>query len=144
MKDNERAALAKASHVHAGAKTQARARTREVELAEALTAAGVPAVHVDDVFDVVVGTVEEPKALVEVKTLLLQKNDKVTVHPRSLRKKLKQAGSLRVPSFLVAFDDREGKNKRRVFVRNRVGSFRLRNMERTTLDQLVSLFGSLA
>jgi len=76
-------------------------------------------------FDVVVGTEKNPRHLIEVKTIVRGKNNKITMHPDSLRRK--KAFAARFPKakvHTVVFDDRVGK----IYYREGVGSFRLKGM----------------
>lgn len=67
------------------------------------------------------------KTGIEVKTLVSQKNDKITMHPSSLAKKMKEARASGLKQvFTVAFDKRPGKNG--IYVREGLGSFRLGTM----------------
>ena len=80
-------------------------------------------------FDVQVGRI-----YLEVKALIDQKNDKLTMHPESLERKLNYAkvnGIKKV--YTVAIDKRGGKQD--FYYRKGLGSFRLGKMERLTSHQ---------
>jgi hypothetical protein len=73
---------------------------------------------------------------VEVKTLIDQKNDKITMHPESLQRKedaIRQAGA-GFKAFTVVVDKRGGPVS--FYVSPGVGSFRIGNMSRVNLNQL--------
>lgn len=71
---------------------------------------------------------------VEVKTISEGKNDKITMHPESRARKLREARKLRVQTHTVVFDMRGGRTK--IYYREGVGSYRLKHMELVTLMKL--------
>lgn len=80
-------------------------------------------------FDVLKGN-----SAIEVKTLTVQKNDKITMHPESLARKIKAARQGGLVPFTVVFDNRKGKSD--VYYRKGVGSFRIGKMEKVNLEDL--------
>ena len=77
-------------------------------------------------FDVIVGSQENPKHLIEVKTIVRGKNDKITMHKDSLARKLAEAGKHPdAKTHTVVFDERTGK----FYYNEGLGSFRLKNMK---------------
>lgn len=77
----------------------------------------------------------KPRLGVEIKTLTVNSNDKITMHPESLDRKEKWAKDNKVPVHTVVIDDRKafgtkGYSGHRVYHREGVGSFRLHTMTR--------------
>ena len=118
-KSSERSTRAKSTHIPATRAVHKAALANQSKLANHIEGQEI----VDNKpFDVVYKDTG-----IEVKTLLQQKNDKLTMHPSSLARKLreaKKAGMKKV--FTVAFDMRPGKND--VYVKEGLGSFRLTTM----------------
>lgn len=86
-------------------------------------------------FDVVVG-----RAAIEVKVFVDQKNDKITMHPESLARKVSAARKLKVQAHTVVFDTRSGKPT--IYYRKGVGSFRVGSLEKVeSLKELRSKLG---
>jgi hypothetical protein len=71
-------------------------------------------------FDILFG-----KNMIEVKTIVRGKNDKITVHPESLRRKMEEIKAKKGIAHTVVFDERNNK----VYYNEGVGSFRLGAME---------------
>jgi hypothetical protein len=87
-------------------------------------------------FDVITGTAEKPTNLIEVKTLVGAKNDKLTVHPESLvRKREYAAKHPKAKVHTVAYDKRTGT----MYYHTGVGSFRLSTMTKVTAAELTKL-----
>lgn len=63
---------------------------------------------------------------IEVKTLLDNKNDKITMHPSSRRRKLEWAKVNRAALHTVVVDRRSKRSK--IYYRSGVGSFRLKSL----------------
>jgi hypothetical protein len=81
-----------------------------------------------DAFDVVL-----PKSVVEVKTIVAGKNDKITMHPESIRRKQTLAKQMKMKGHTVVFDNRNGK----IYYKKGFGSFRLGNMQEvSSLNEL--------
>lgn len=121
--DKARAKRAAESHVPATAEAQRQREANEVTLANAI---GGGQVGDNEPFDVIVGSHESPKHLIEVKTIVRGRNDKITMHPESLKRKTDFAA--RHPdaqTHTVVFDDRVSK----IYHRSGLGSFRLGAME---------------
>ena len=74
------------------------------------------------------------KAAVEVKTLIDQRNNKITMHPDSLARKLSYARKEKARPHTVVVDTRGGKTQ--YFHRAGVGSFRLETMTAVSLPEL--------
>jgi len=71
---------------------------------------------------------------VEVKTVMDNNNDKITVHPDSRRRKEREARKRKLKIHTVAIDVRGG--RRNYYHREGVGSFRLSAMEKVSLAGL--------
>lgn len=80
-------------------------------------------------FDLLIG-----KHAVEVKTLVDQKNSKLTCRPESCARKRAAARKLKVRAHTVAVDMRGGKPE--YYYAKGVGSFRLGSMRKVTLPEL--------
>lgn len=81
-------------------------------------------------FDVTVGN-----HVIEVKTIVQGVNDKITMHPSSLARKVAFARKNHVESHTIVKDDRTGQ----VFYKEGVGSFRLSSMREVSLSSLGQL-----
>ena len=79
-----------------------------------------------------------PKHVVEVKSIIFAKNDKITMHKDSLaRKKLELTKMPGVKEHTVVFDERTGK----IYYRRGLGSFRLSTMQEVSESELQKIFG---
>lgn len=74
------------------------------------------------------------KYAIEVKTLVDNKNDKITMHPESLERKLKWARANKAVPYTVVVDMRSGTHQ--VYARFGVGSFRLAGLTKVKLNDL--------
>jgi len=74
------------------------------------------------------------KVAVELKTLISNTNDKITMRKDALQRKVEAAKSMKAKMYTVVADARAGSTK--YFVREGVGSFRLSSMTQTTLNEL--------
>jgi len=83
-------------------------------------------------FDVIVG-----RHGIEVKTVMDNNNDKITVHPSSRRRKEAEAKRRGLKMHTVAIDVRGG--RRKYYYREGVGAFRLRSMRKVTVAELKKL-----
>ena len=88
----------------------------------------------NDPFDVVVRRGSKTYA-VEVKTFVDNKNDKVTMHPASLERKIDWAQANKAKVFTVVVDKRTA-GAESVYVRQGVGSFRMVSLEKTSYTAL--------
>lgn len=91
--------------------------------------------HIEDnePFDALVGTFKKPKHLIEIKSIVRGKNDKITMHPESLARKIKEAKRFpRAKVHTIVFDERYGE----LLYRAGLGSFRLSAMEKVTRARL--------
>jgi hypothetical protein len=87
-------------------------------------------------FDVHVGD----RVGIEVKTIMDNNNDKITLHPDSKERKLSFARKHRMRSIhTVAVDVRGG--KRKYYYKKGIGAFRLTSMEEVPLKRLKEIFG---
>lgn len=77
--------------------------------------------------DVVIERAGAPAHGIELKTLVTQENDKITMKTPAMNRKLAWAEGCGAALHTVVFDDRDT-SQRRVFYRNGVGSFRIGNM----------------
>ena len=126
----DRAARARASYKPATAAAQRLGEGMESKLASAIGGRGLPD---NEPFDVLKG-----KHMIEVKTIVRGKNDKITMHPESLRRKVKAVKQAKGTAHTVVFDAR-GKPPK-VFYQEGLGSFRLRSMKETSLGELKAVF----
>lgn len=110
---------------------QRHAESRQAEAAKKLKGSNTPN---NDPFDIV-----RPDALIEVKTMVDNSNDKITVHPESRKRKEAAARKAGKPHYTVVIDDRDefmgGKNKaqfsgNKIYWRKGVGAFELRAMNK--------------
>ena len=129
-KDMRRAERAMKNHKPATRAVQQVALRNEKRLAKWVKGTHIPD---NEPFDMLVGTVDKPKHLVEVKTIVRGKNDKITMHPSSLRRKLDYATKHpQAKVHTVVFDERTKK----VYYREGVGSFRLSSMQQVKVKDL--------
>lgn len=119
-----RAARARATFVLMTKEKRRDAETRARVLARAI---GGKATDDNQPFDVLIG-----RHGIELKTIQEGKNDKITMHPDSLARKIHTAKKMKIEPHTVVFDTRGGKVA--VYYRQGVGSFRLKHMEKTTLS----------
>jgi len=121
--DKARVKRAIKSHIPATRLVQRQAIKNQGRLARNIR--GAREVGDNDPFDVMVGSTKNPKHLIEVKTIVRGKNNKITMHPDALgRKKAFAAKYPDAKVHTVVFDDRVGK----VYYNEGVGSFRLKGM----------------
>ena len=78
------------------------------------------------------------KHAIEVKTIIDNDNDKITVHPESRKRKEAVAKKEGLKMHTIAIDVRGG--KRSYHYKEGVGAYRLSAMERVTLVQLKGKF----
>jgi hypothetical protein len=102
----------------------------EAHLAEVLRADRTPN---NSPFDLIKG-----KHGIEVKTLIDQKNSKITCHPESCARKRSAARKLKVRPHTIAIDLRGGTAE--YYYARGVGSFRLGGMKKVTLSELQEIF----
>jgi SPP1 gp7 family putative phage head morphogenesis protein len=123
-----------------GSKSQLATRTykpstaekqRKGEAEQLLLAKAIKGVNTDDnqPFDIIKG-----KNGIEVKTLMDNNNDKITVHPESRIRKEKEAKKLNLDMHTVAIDTRAGRKV--YYYKAGVGAFRISSMQRVSLSQL--------
>jgi hypothetical protein len=108
-------------------KPSTKEKQRIAEMNEKKVAKAIGGQHLEDnePFDVLVGT-----SGVEVKTIIAGKNNKITMHPSSRRRKLTEAKSKGLTAHTVVMKG----NK--VFYKQGVGSFRLNSMIEVSLSDL--------
>ena len=144
--------LAKLSYLPMNAAKMHIATTNELRLRDFLRGAGIKKVFQEGdrkPFDVWIGadpaayysgrSVAKPKHVIEVKSIIQAKNDKITMHKESLLKKkleLKKWGK-KTTEHTVVFDERTGK----IYYKQGLGSFRLGSMQEVTEGDLQVLFG---
>ena len=121
---SDRATRARDSYNGATVEKQRTADQNEIKLAD-----GVKGKRTTDnePFDVICG-----RSAVEVKTIVGGKNDKITMHPESLKRKLDTARAQKLKPYTVVFDARNDI----VYYKQGLGSFRLVNMKTTTVEKL--------
>lgn len=122
----ERKAKALASYVPATAERQQLGHQKAQQIAKMLDGE-----HTGDMLPMDVITKIRGKAhAVEVKTLTVQKNDKLTMHPESRRRKEGYSRKYKATLHTVAVDARSGRlySGHQVYYRRGVGSFRLTQM----------------
>lgn len=124
-KSSAKVERALSSHKPATAAVQRQAEANEGRLVKAVKGKSTGD---NKEFDVVVGTLDSPKHLIEVKTIVRGKNDKITMHPESMQRKTDFAAEHpKAKTHTVVFDDRSGK----IYYKEGLGSFRLKNMQET-------------
>jgi len=106
-------------------------KQRKGEAEQLLLSKAIGGINTDDnkPFDVLVGSNG-----VEVKCVIDNDNDKITVHPESRIRKEQEAKRLKLKTHTVAIDTRSG--RRVYYYRSGVGAFRLSSMERVSLTKL--------
>jgi SPP1 gp7 family putative phage head morphogenesis protein len=106
-------------------------KQRKGESEQLLLSKAIGGLNTEDTkpFDVLVGSNG-----IEVKTVIDNDNDKITVHPESRIRKEQEAKRLKLKTHTVAIDTRSG--RRVYYYRSGVGSFRLSSMERVSLTKL--------
>lgn len=145
--------LAKLNQKPNTAQIQAIAIQNEIDLRDVLRKAGIKKVYQEGdnaPFDVWVGTDPvkwyagtskvKPTDVIEVKTIVNNSNDKITMSKDALdrkHKELRKFGKKNTRAHTIVFDERNGK----YYYRDDVGSFRLANMQEVTLDDLQRKFG---
>ena len=122
---------AKRTHKPSTAGKQRKAEAEQSRLAKDI---GGQNTDDNDAFDVLVGN-----HAIEVKAVMDNNNDKITMHPESRKRKEAYARKNKIKSHTVAIDVRGG--KRSYYHREGVGAFRLRNMEKVTIGQLIGIVG---
>jgi hypothetical protein len=122
----ERSARAKASHRGMTKGKMRVAMSNEARVAKAIGGRHLPD---NEPFDIVKGNHG-----VEVKTIMEGKNDKITMHPESLQRKLDHAAANGLTPHTVAIDVRGGAPM--VYYKSGVGSYRLGGMTPTTFAGL--------
>jgi hypothetical protein len=116
---SDKAKKAKDSHVTATREMQRAAIKNEKDLAKRIGAKHMPD---NESFDVHVGG----KHLLEVKTIIVGKHDKITMRKECRERKLAMAAEKGATAHTVVFDNRSGN----VYYSKGVGSFRLGGMEK--------------
>jgi hypothetical protein len=104
-------------------------KQREADRSEEQLSKGLSIARTGDnrPFDLVQG-----KVAVEVKTLLSNNANKLTMHKESLARKVAFAEKNRLRAYTVAVDKREGATKPTYYVRKGVGSFRVDKMTKVS------------
>ena len=125
-----RAERAQRTHKPSTAEKQRRGDSEQARLA---TSIGGESTEDNLAFDVLLG-----RHAIEVKTVIDNDNDKITVHPKSRERKLTVARKEKLKPHTVAIDVRSG--RREYYYRSGVGAFRLGNMERVSLRDLRERF----
>lgn len=122
--DKARVERAIKSHKPSTKKVQKQAIQNEIKLSKGLRKSTW--LSDNEPYDVIIGKQDRPKHLIEVKTIVRGKNDKITMHPKALRRKLSEAKKQsQAKVHTVVFDDRTGK----MYYKEGVGSFRLTTMK---------------
>ena len=128
------------SHAHGGSRSRVAKRTHkpatkekqrrgEAEQARLATAVGGRDEGDNLPFDIIRG-----KHAAEVKTVIDNNNDKITVHPESRRRKEAEAKAKGYVIHTIAIDVRGG--RRSYFHKSGVGSYRLNSMDQVSLSRL--------
>jgi len=128
-----RIARAKSTHIPSTRSSQKAAARSEKVVANALQGKST-----DDhePMDVVVN--ENGRVIgVEVKSILAGKNDKITMHPDSLARKVEWVKAHKATGHTIAIDLRGG--QRTFYYRKGFGSFRLSSMQRVSVKELREL-----
>ncbi len=124
---SDRVERARKSFVLIGTKEQATADKTEQKLADAL---GVPRTRDNSAFDL-----RNDDVGIEVKTLLSNTNDKITMNKSALGRKLGEAAAEGLRTFTVVADMR-GRTNAQYYVTDRLGSLRLGGMTKVSLKEL--------
>ena len=121
-----RAERAKATHKPTTAEKQRRGEAEQAKLAKEISGK-----NTDDnlAFDIIKGN-----HAIEVKTLIDNANKKITMHPRSRRRKLKEAKQQKLEAHTVVIDVSSSDHK--MYYKKSVGSFRISAMEQISVTQL--------
>ena len=118
---------ARKSCVLIGTKEQAIADRTEQKLSDAL---GVPRTKDNSAFDL-----KNDDVGIEVKTLLSNSHDKITMSKTALGRKIGEAQAEGLKTFTVVADMR-GRSSAQYYVKNRLGSLRIGSMVKVTLSEL--------
>jgi len=145
--------LAKLNQKPNNAQIQTIALNNEVELRDVLRSAGIKDAYQEGdnaPFDVWVGadpekwytgtSAKKPTHVIEVKTVVNNSNNKITMPGDAMVRKRKEArkfGKKNTKVHTIVFDERDGK----MYYRDDIGSFRLSAMEEVTLDDVSVKFG---
>ncbi len=136
----ERSERAKRSHKPSTKAKQRRGYAEQAFIAK--ITGGKDTLKASHPFDVLYGNAKEGKKKggigVEVKTVLDNKNDKITMHPPSRRRKEAYAKKHGMETHTVMVDAR-GTNKK-YYYKAGVGAYRMSAMERVTLKELKGMF----
>lgn len=148
--------IAKLSHLPMNAAKMHIATTNELRLRDILRAGGIKKVYQEGdrkPFDIWVGanpasyysgaSKTKPRHMIEVKSIIQAKNDKITMHKDSLLRKNKEwrkFGTRKSTAHTVVFDERTGK----IYYKEGLGSFRLGSMTEVSESDLQVLFGGKA
>lgn len=124
-----RARRARTSHVPMTKERWAHASAQEAKIARVV---GGMDISDNQPFDVQVGG-----NLIEVKTIIAGKNPKITMHPESLARKVAYAKRARKKPHTVVIDARGSRSQ--IYYKSGVGSFRLSNMTKVSLNELAGL-----
>jgi len=126
-KQKDKAERAKASYVMVTPEKYQKSKQWERKVAETLKGQSFAD---NQAFDILSG-----KIAIELKVLDAGKNDKITMHPESLARKVKEAKKSGLETATVAVDTRGGKTQ--IYFKEGLGSFRLGSMEKIkSLDEL--------
>lgn len=129
--DARRSARAKSAYKPSTAAKQREAEGEQARIATQLKMNNTPDNEPFDLLGKGVG--------IEVKTLLDNNNDKITVHPESRKRKEAFAKQMRLKkTYTVVIDKRGG--KRDYYIKEGVGAFRLKNMTKVSLPQMKGMF----
>jgi hypothetical protein len=128
---SSRAERAKRTHKPSTAEKQRRGEAEQARLAKVIGG--------QDEGDNLAFDVRAGNHAIEVKTVMDNNNDKITMHKSSRLRKMKEAEENGWELHTVAIDVRGG--KRSYYYREGVGSFRLGNMQSVTVGELKDLFG---
>jgi hypothetical protein len=134
-KDKAKSTAAKSSHVPVTARARAYAARNEKQIAQMIGGQ-----KTDDnlpMDNVVTDAKGNPKLGVEIKTLTVNSNDKITMHPGSLDRKQKWGRDNKAAIHTVVVDDRKsfgtrGYSGHRLYHKEGVGSYRLSTMTKVT------------
>jgi len=125
-----RSQMAKKTYKVSSAAVQRQAESNEPRLA--VTIKG-KVNHDNQAFDVIQGN-----NAIEVKTIVRGKNDKITMHPESLKRKVDFVTATKMSAHTVVFDDRNNQ----IYYKKGLGSFRLTNMQKlNSIQDLKSIIG---
>jgi len=138
-KDKIRALRAKKAFVPSTKAMQRLGKANEVSLAKLIKGESF---ITNEPFDVIVKAAGKRAHMIEVKTLIKTKTDKITMRKASRLRKLAEAAKHRGGQVHTVVFDARGKGRPKIFYSQGVGSFRLGGMRKVSQKELKGIFSS--